>query len=114
MKFFHTLILSLLITLLMGNAAVAAEGSVTIHSPADGATLDMMSQNKVEYEVVPGPHGQHVHFYVDGEETAILRQLTGSYTLGSLAEGEHELCIKVVNRNHTPIGLEKCITVTVE
>ena len=114
MKSIMRLLLSLFLVLFLSNAAVAAEGSVTIHSPADGATLDMMSQNKVEYEVVPGPHGQHVHFYVDGEETAILRQLSGSHTLGSLAEGEHALCIKVVNRNHTPIGLEKCITVTVE
>lgn len=113
MKYFNTLLL-LLTWVLTANTAVAAEASVTIHSPSDGATLDMMEQNRVEYEVVPGPHGHHVHFYVDGEETAILRQLAGSHTLASLAEGQHELCIKVVNRNHTPIGVEKCINVTTQ
>ncbi len=114
MKFPSTLFLALSIALIPGMAVIAAEPSVTIHSPVEGATLDLMEQNRVEYMVAPGPHGHHVHFYVDGSETAILRQLAGSYTLGSLAEGKHELCIKVVNRNHTPIGVENCIHVTVE
>lgn len=114
MKSFTSFFLLLIITLSTVNGAMAVEGSVTIHSPAEGATLDVMAQNKVEYEVVPGIQGGHIHFYVDGEEAAILRQLAGSYTLESLAEGQHELCIKVVNRNHTPIGVEKCINVTVQ
>lgn len=99
---------------LIADAALAAAASVTIHSPADGATLDAMEQNKVDYEVVPGPDGDHVHFYVDGAETAILRQLKGSHTLETLTPGAHELCIKVVNRNHTPIGVEQCLNVTVD
>jgi len=114
MKFAHTLFLVLTLALIPGMVVIAAEPSVTILSPVEGATLDLMEQNQVEYTVVPGPDGHHVHFYVDGSETAILRQLAGSHTLGSLAEGKHELCIKVVNRNHTPIGLENCINVTVE
>jgi hypothetical protein len=104
----------LFLGLLLANTAMAAEPSVTIHTPADGATLDVMEQNQVTFEVEPGPRGDHVHFYIDGEEVAVLRQLKGSYTLGSLTPGERELCIKVVNKNHTPIGVEKCITVAVE
>jgi hypothetical protein len=106
---------SLASTLMFGALALAAEeASVTILSPVDGATLDVMEQNKVEYQVVPGPRGDHVHFYVNGEETAILRQLEGSHTMGGLAPGTHEICIKVVNKNHTPIGVEKCIGVILE
>ena len=97
-----------------GNLAAQDEASVRIMSPEDGATLDVMEQNKVEYEVVQGPRGDHVHFYVDDEEVAILRQLAGSYTLESLTPGAHALCIKVVNKNHTPIGVEECIEVTLE
>lgn len=95
-------------------AAVAADGNVTILSPADGATLDVMEQNKIEYEVVPGPGGDHMHLYVDGEEVAILRELKDSYTLESLSPGKHDLCVKVVNKNHTPIGVEQCIAVMVQ
>lgn len=96
------------------STAMAEEGSVTILAPADGATLDVMEQNKVEYAVVPGPRGDHVHLYVDGSEAAILRALKGSYTLESLTPGKHTLCVKVVNKNHTPIGVEQCIAVTVQ
>lgn len=104
----------LALSLWVGQMAVAEEASVTILSPADGAVLDLMSESRVQYEIVPGPRGDHVHFYVDGDETAVLRQLKGSYLLGSLTEGQHELCIKVVNKNHTPIGVEQCIKVSLE
>lgn len=114
MKFFNRRSVFPLFAILFCHAAVAAEGSVTITSPAEGATLDVMEQNKIDYEVVPGPDGDHVHLYVDGKEVAILRALKGSYTLESLSPGQHDLCVKVVNKNHTPIGVEKCIAVAVQ
>jgi hypothetical protein len=72
-----------------------------------------MAQNKVDYEVIPGPNGDHVHLYVDNKEAAILRQLKGSYTLAALLPGAHDICVKVVNKGHTPIGLEQCVKVSV-
>lgn len=96
------------------DATAQSQGSVTIRAPADGAVLDVMEQNTVDYQVVPGPGGDHVHLYVDGEETAILRALAGSYPLDSLSPGKHSLCVKVVNKNHTPIGVEQCVAVTVQ
>ncbi|GAB4167149.1 MAG: hypothetical protein Fur0039_04610 [Rhodocyclaceae bacterium] len=98
----------------LASAAFAAQPSVTITSPAEGAKLDAMAQNRIAYEVVPGPKGDHVHLYVDGKETAVLRQLKGSHALDTLAPGKRTLCIKVVNKNHTPIGVEKCVGVTVQ
>lgn len=94
--------------------AQADGGSVTIISPADNAKLDALADNRISYDVTPGPRGDHTHLYVDGKEVAVLRQLKGSYTLSSLSPGAHELCIKVVNKNHTPIGVEKCVKVKVE
>ena len=94
--------------------ALAQQGSVTIVSPADGARLSAKADNKVDYDVVPGEKGDHVHFYVDDEEVGIVRKLKGSYTVKGLAAGPHTLCIKVVNHAHTPTGVEKCIKVTVE
>ena len=94
--------------------ALAEEASVKILSPASGAKLDSMAQNKATYEVVPGPRGDHVHFYIDGQEVAVLRQLKGSYTMETLGPGKHELCIKVVNKGHTPIGVQQCINVIAE
>lgn len=85
-----------------------------IESPANDSTLDAMAQNRLVYEVEPGPRGDHVHVYVDGREVGILRQLKGSYTLETLAPGERELCVKVVNKAHTPIGVDDCIRVRVD
>ena len=93
--------------------SVAENASVRIVSPVDGAKLDAMAQNKVVYEVIPGPKGDHIHLYVDNKEAAILRQLKGSYTLETLTSGKHDICVKVVNKGHTPIGVEQCVKVTV-
>lgn len=93
--------------------AVAAEPKIDIVSPVDGAKLDVMEQNKLDYSITPGG-GDHIHLYMDGKEAALLRQMKGSYTLESMAPGNHEICIKIVNKNHTPIGVERCIKVTAE
>lgn len=94
--------------------AFSDEAYVKIASPADGAKLDAMAQNKVVYDVSPGPKGDHSHIYVDKKEAAVLRKLKGEYLLETLAMGSHDICIKVVNKGHTPIGVEKCIKVKVE
>ena len=99
--------------LIYSQISFAENASVRITSPADGATLDAMAQNKVAYEVIPGPKGDHVHLYVDNKEAAILRQLKGSHVLETLAPGKHDICVKVVDKGHTPIGVEKCVKVTV-
>ncbi|MEO8332284.1 MAG: hypothetical protein ABI479_07605 [Gallionella sp.] len=94
--------------------AAAAEPKIEISSPVDGAKLDAMEQNKLDYNITRGNNGDHSHVYVDGKEAALLRQMKGSYTLESLAPGKHEICIKIVNKNHTPIGVERCIKVEVQ
>ncbi|MFN3750887.1 MAG: hypothetical protein ACK4SR_05910 [Thiobacillus sp.] len=93
--------------------ASLGQGKVTITSPAAGATLDAMDENKLVYEVDPGPRGDHVHVYVDNKEVGILRRLKGSYTLETLSPGKRNLCVKVVNKAHVPIGIEQCVQVVV-
>ena len=93
---------------------LADDASVTIFSPADGAKLSRTALTKIDYEVIPGPKGDHSHLYVDDKEVGVLRQLKGSHTLEALAPGKHEICIKIVNKGHTPIGIQQCIKVTVE
>lgn len=94
--------------------AFAADPFVRITQPTNGARLDAMEQNRLVYEVEPGPRGDHVHVYVDEREVGILRQLKGSYVLETLQPGRRTLCIKVVNRAHTPIGVQDCVGVSVD
>jgi len=109
--------LSMLVLVLSSIAAplaVAAESKIDISSPVDGAKLDAKAQNKLDYNITLGGDGDHIHVYVDGKQAALLRQMRGSYTLDPLAQGNHELCIKIVNKNHTPIGVDRCVKVTVQ
>ena len=94
--------------------ALADNASVIISSPVDSAKLSRTAQTKINYEVMPGPQGDHTHLYVDDKEVAVLRPLKGSHTLEALAPGKHEICIRIVSRGHTPIGVQQCIKVSVE
>ncbi|MHB8760639.1 MAG: hypothetical protein ACYC5S_10995, partial [Thiobacillus sp.] len=71
-------------------------------------------ENRLVYSVDPGPRGDHVHVYVDDREVGILRQLKGSYLLESMASGQRDICVKVVNKAHVPIGIQDCVKVTVK
>ena len=104
----------LILTTLAASPAVAAEAKIDITSPADGARLDAKAQSKLAYEVTLGGEADHAHLYVDGKQVALLRQKKGSSTLDPLMPGMHEICAKMVNKNHTPTGVERCIKVTAE
>lgn len=90
------------------------QGKVMITSPADGATLDALDENRLVYEVDPGPRGDHVHVYVDDKEVGILRKLKGSTLLEPTSPGKRNICVKVVNKAHVPVGIEQCVQVTVK
>jgi hypothetical protein len=107
--------LVLILTSFAASPAMASGENIDIVSPVDGAKLDFKAENKMVYDVNLGTTtGGHIHVYVDGEEADLLRQPKGSYTFDPLAKGKHEICLKIVNKNHTPIGVERCIKVTVE
>lgn len=90
-----------------------AQASVMISAPADGATLAANQPVKVSYQAKPGPKGNHVHLYVNGERTAVLRQLAGDYELGMLKPGKYTLSVEIVTKDHQHIGVGKEISVEV-
>lgn len=107
-------VLLLILTSFAATMAEAAIAKIDIISPKDGSKLDSRNQVRLDYQVTLGDGGDHAHLYVDGRETTLLRQTKGSITLDPLARGTHEICAKMVNRNHTPIGVEHCVKVTAE
>jgi len=92
---------------------LAADASVTISSPTDGAKISSKSKIKVSYDVTRGQQGDHVHLYVDEKEIVVLRKLKGDYTVEPLDAGKHAICIKIVNKGHTPIGVQACTNVNI-
>lgn len=112
--------------------AVAAEGTVAIISPPDGATLDSEAATHVVYSATFGNAGDHAHLYIDGHDmetvrnraisrttetyvdgkwVVVSREINGKQAIDALPPGKHEICIKVVDKAHKPIGIEKCIEV---
>jgi hypothetical protein len=95
-------------------AALAAGASVTISSPRDGAKFRPWTEVDIVYEATLGPNGNHVHLYVDSGKAVLLHALKGSHSVGTLVEGAHKICINVVNKEHTPIGAQACVNVSVQ
>ncbi|MGH8605122.1 MAG: hypothetical protein ACREXR_20745 [Gammaproteobacteria bacterium] len=94
---------------------LSGEAFVRILTPNEGAKLTAKGPNILSYEAVTGASkGNHVHVYVDGKEVSSLHHLKGSYTLKELTPGAREICVKVANKAHVPIGVEHCIRVTAE
>jgi hypothetical protein len=94
--------------------AVAEDNLVTILAPADGAKLKAEQVYELEYEVRPEAKSEHVHLFVDGDETAIGHKLKGNFPLGPLKPGDRKICISPVNKNHTRTAAQACITVLVQ
>lgn len=92
-------------------STAVADPNLKILSPADGAVVQAGHDVPVEYEIRPKPGGDHSHIYIDHKEAGILRRKKATFILNPLPAGEHVICLKVVNKAHTPIGQETCIKV---
>jgi len=89
--------------------ASAAELKIDASAHVDRAKLDTSEQNKLSYNITLGADGNYIHVLADGMQTAVPRQMNGGYTLKSLGQGSHEICINIVNRTHVPVGVTVAI-----
>lgn len=107
-------ILRLALIVFFSSLATANQAKIEISSPLDKAKIDIKKESQLIYNLTLGNGADHAHAYIDSKEIAILRKMKGSYTLAPMLPGAHVICIKMVNKNHTPIGVDRCIDVTVE
>jgi hypothetical protein len=71
--------------------------SVKILSPRNGQTL-RGDQIPLEFKLVKGKKGEHVHAYVDGELLGMFSSEKGS--LNGIKPGQHTLELRVVTGDH--------------
>jgi hypothetical protein len=95
-------------------AAVPGASAISITAPADGDRVSSKAEIQVDYDITIGGDGDHAHLYADDRRLAMLRKMRGSYVIFPQDPGVHEICIKVVNSNHMPTGVTKCVKVEVE
>jgi hypothetical protein len=103
----------LILTLICG-LAYAADGSITISSPANGAMVSAKNKVPVTYAATLGATGDHLHLYVDGKRVDVLRQAKGTAELDPLSAGKHHVCLSVNTSSHAPTGVESCVDVTAQ
>ena len=110
---------SLIFALLLIGTALGAgdynnnntKASIKILSPKDKGRIDAGEEYGLQYEVTPGPGGDHFHVWVDGDRGPGVHDTKGTYKLPKLAAGKHTITIKVVDKDHVPTGPQKTITV---
>lgn len=105
-------ILPPIILALVCGQAFAADGKITINSPANGAMVSAQNKVPVNYEATLGTNGDHLHLYVDDKRIDVLRQIKGSTKLDALPPGKHHICLTVNMKSHAPTGVESCVDVT--
>ncbi len=98
----------------LASSAYAADGSITITSPANGAVLQGSAENKLDFNVKLSPTGNHVHIYVDDHNPIIDRDIGHcpcSITLPKLSPGKHVIEVKEATVSHALTGVEGTVTV---
>jgi len=94
--------------------AYAADGSIAISAPANGAMVSAKDKVPVTYAATLGANGDHLHLYVDGKRVDVLRQIKGTAELDTLPVGKHHVCLTVNTSSHAPTGVETCVDVTAQ
>lgn len=101
--------------LLLAPPVFAADGSISILSPKDGATVMGSAQNALEFNLKQSPQGHHLHVYVDDNKPIIVRQVTGcpcKVELPALSPGQHTVVVKEATAGHAPTGVEATVHFT--
>jgi len=92
----------------------AGEASIHILSPKDHEQLEADETYQLEYEVQPGPGGDHFHVWVDDARGPGIHDSKGKYTLPKMSPGEHTITLRVVDKGHVPTGPQQSIHVVVK
>ena len=98
---------------MLKSAESGEEAKVNISSPSDGAIIKAMGRNKLKYEV-NGADAYHARLYIDGNKSEFLRKRNGTWQVAKLPAGNHELCVKALNKNHAEVGKASCVKVTAQ
>jgi hypothetical protein len=116
MKRFIGMLFGFALLVLASPVFAADAGSISITSPANGATIPG-GGNKLAFNVHLGPNGNHVHIYVDDQNPIVFRDVSHcpcSIDLPELAPGKHTIVVKEATSSHAMTGVQASVTATVK
>ena len=96
-----------------GGAAATSQHGLTIHSPADGAEVEMPFSLEFSSHALGMGDDFHVHVFFDGNEDDYEIASGTSYEIDSLAPGEHTIHVSLRHGDHSAAGAEEEVTVMV-
>jgi hypothetical protein len=99
-----------------GSGAGTGGEELTITSPEDGASVQVPFELTWDSSVPLGPPDSgkdHVHVYVDGKSNDYTVVGGTRFRVKGLSAGKHEVQISLQHADHTPVGPESSIEVTV-
>jgi len=91
--------------------------TITITSPEDGATFNILDQVVVEVDVknfTLGEDGNHWHVYVDGVSFGMVMGGNTDQALAGLEPGEHEISAYLSLGTHEEFEVGDSVTITIE
>jgi VCBS repeat-containing protein len=100
-----------------GSGAEAGGPSISITEPADTSTVTQPFTLRVESseEIGETDTGKdHFHLTFDGNEGDYTVEPDGEVRVDSLSPGEHTIKVTLQHADHSPVGAEDEITVTVQ
>lgn len=111
-RFITSSVAALAGVILLSTAVWAADPSVKIGSPKNGATVKGPNVT-VKFTFVKGGEADHVHLLVDGE---FVKPIKGGDTVEAkdLKPGMHEITIQASKANHELIDVKDTVKVKVE
>jgi len=116
-----TVCVALIALTVMVNPVQAADsagmGAIAILAPTSDAVLQSGAENKLEFNVKLSPRGNHLHIYIDNQDSIIERNVAHcpcSVALPKLTPGKHVIVIKEATSGHAMTGVERSVTVTVK
>jgi hypothetical protein len=106
---------------LLAAAACSSSGggggtTLSITSPADGATVSAPFTVTVASSVPLGPPSSgnhHVHIWFDGDDSHYTLGYSNHVRITDVSSGKHQMTVSLRNPNHSAAGVDKTITITV-
>ena len=108
---------SILIFSIFTPAVFAANGSITILDPRDGAQLASGTGNKLEYDGILSPTANHLEISIDDQSPMIVDKVTNcpcSIELPRLSAGNHRITVQEATAQRAPASTGSTITVSVK
>ncbi|WP_454858337.1 hypothetical protein [Promicromonospora soli] len=99
-----------------GGDAGAGGETLEITTPVDGDTVDVPFTVELDSSEELGPTdsgAHHVHVFFDGDDAEYLVVEGDSVEVTDLPEGEHVVNASLRNADHSPVGVETEVAVTV-